>query len=284
MNHVMTLEGQRREGAAVSGDTARGRARVRTVALPTEHGGWSITLEPLALGLLIAPSTAGFLLALATLCAFLARQPFKIAVADRRRGRRFPRTPVAEKFFLLYGGIALASALAAAATADGGAFLLPLLLAAPLASVQLVYDAAGRSRALAPELAGSTGLAAVAAAIALAGGWPLPAALVLWLLLTLRAAPTILYVRARLCLLHGETARKAPALLSHVAALGLACLLALKGDAPLLAALALVVLLLRAAVGLSSPAGEGNAKRVGVGEIVYGAIYVLAVAAGYLFS
>lgn len=64
--------------------------RVRTVALPVEHGGWSLTLEPVALGLLVAPSRAGFLLAVATVGAFLLRHPLKIVADDRRRGRRGP--------------------------------------------------------------------------------------------------------------------------------------------------------------------------------------------------
>src|SRR5919107_5545462 len=82
--------------------------RLRTIALPTEHGGWGITLEPVVLGLLVAPSLAGAGLALATVGAFLARHPFKIVAGDRRRGRRFARTPVAERFTMLYAAVASA--------------------------------------------------------------------------------------------------------------------------------------------------------------------------------
>jgi hypothetical protein len=32
---------------------------VRLVALPAEHGGWGLLLEPIALGLAVAPSLAG---------------------------------------------------------------------------------------------------------------------------------------------------------------------------------------------------------------------------------
>lgn len=264
------------------GAPARGRVRVRTVALPVEHGGWSLTLEPVALGLLVAPSPAGFLLALATVGGFLARHPFKIVAADRRHGRRFPRTAVAERFLLLYGGVAIASGLAAVAAAPGYSFFLPLLAALPFASAQLVYDAAGRSRALLPELAGSFGLAAVAAAIALAGGWPLVPSLGLWALLAARALPSILYVRARLGLLHGESPRTYPVLITHFAALALVALLAWAGTVPPVAAVAFAVLLLRAAVGLSVKSAGGSAKRVGISEVCYGAVTVATVAAGYL--
>lgn len=282
MNRTASFDTRTREDGAGGNTSARGRVRVRTVALPVEHGGWSLTLEPVALGLLVAPSPAGFFVALAAAGAFLARHPFKIVAADRRRGRRFPRTAAAERFFLLYGLVALASGLAAVVAAPGYSFLLPLLAALPFTSAQLAYDAAGRGRALLPELAGSFGLAATAAAIPMAGGWPLAPSLVLWALLAARSLPSILYVRARLDRLHGETPRAFPAVAAHVAALALASLLAWAGAAPTLAAVVFAVLLLRAAAGLSVRNAGGSAKRVGVSEVCYGAVTVAAVAAGYM--
>ncbi|VAV92581.1 Putative membrane-spanning protein, partial [hydrothermal vent metagenome] len=35
--------------------TGTSRVNVRSIALPTEHGGWGFTLEPILLGLLVAP-------------------------------------------------------------------------------------------------------------------------------------------------------------------------------------------------------------------------------------
>lgn len=282
MSRTAFIDGHTGGAPKAESNSARGRVRLRTVALPVEHGGWSLTLEPVALGLLVAPSPAGCLLAAAAAGAFLARHPFKIVAADRRRGRRFPRTAAAERFLLLYGGVALAAALAAAATADSYVFLLPLLVALPLASVQLAYDAVGRSRALIPELLGSVGLAAVAAGIALAGGRPLAASLGLWAVLAGRAVPSILYVRARLGQLHGQSPSALPTVVAHVAALALVALLAWAGVAPLIAAAALLLLLLRTVAGLYAAGAKGSAKQVGLREIVYGAITVAAVAAGYL--
>ena len=46
------------------------RVRLRSIALPTEHGGWGFTLEPILLGLLVAPTWAGFGLAVATAIGF----------------------------------------------------------------------------------------------------------------------------------------------------------------------------------------------------------------------
>ncbi|MES1167658.1 MAG: YwiC-like family protein, partial [Oleiharenicola lentus] len=49
------------------------------IFLPREHGSWFLVLEPLALGLLVAPSSAGGALAVATLAAFFMRRPLKPA-------------------------------------------------------------------------------------------------------------------------------------------------------------------------------------------------------------
>lgn len=280
MSLSISDEGQIRKNDAGRNGAAQTRVRVRTVALPTEHGGWGLTLEPVMLGLLVAPSVAGLFLSIAALGAFLARHPFKIVAGDRRRGRRFPRTVVAERFTLLYGGIALAGLLAASATAFDYQFILPLLLAAPFAAVQLAFDATGRSRALAPELAGSFGLAAVSTGIALAAGWPHAPAFGLWAVLAARVVPTILYVRARLQLKHGETPARSPIIYAHVCALAVVLALAYMKIVTLLAVAALSVLLLRAALGFCATAQLTSAKRIGIRELVYGAMTVMAVVAG----
>jgi hypothetical protein len=98
-----------------------------------------------------------------------------------------------------------------------------------------------------------------------------------------RVVPSILYVRARLRRLHGETPSALPTVVAHVAALALVALLAWAGVAPPLAPAAFVILLLRAVAGLSAGGAGGSAKQVGISEIFYGVITVLAVAAGHLF-
>ncbi|HYH84032.1 MAG TPA: YwiC-like family protein, partial [Pyrinomonadaceae bacterium] len=269
MSGTVSIGVREREGDKIQTrrEPVPARVRLRTVALPVEHGGWSFTLEPVALGLLVAPSIAGLFLAFAAAGAFLARHPLKIVLGDRRRGRRFPRTAAAEVFLLLYGALTLASALGAAATAVSYAFLLPLLLAVPLVAVQLAFDAAGRSRSLAPELAGSAGLAAVSASIAMADGWTFPASSVLWALLAGRAIPSTLYVRARLRLLHGEKSPLLPVIVAHAVAFALVSLLVWVNLAPTLAALALFILLLRAVLGLLAQRHKVSAKRVGIAEV-----------------
>ena len=270
-------------GAATPRGVSTNGVRLKTIALPVEHGGWGITLEPILLGLLVAPSAAGAGLAVATVGAFLARHPFKIVAGDRRRGRRFQRTPVAERFAIVYACVAVAGLAFALYGARSYAFLLPLALSAPLALVQLWQDAAGRSRGLLPELAGSVAMGSVAASIALAGGATWPLALGLWAVLAARFVPAIIYVRARLAALHGKRVAHLPSLVAHAAALASVSALAYAKVLPVLAVAVMVVLFGRALYGFAR-CWPSTAKRVGFSEIVFGALTVVAVAAGVIFG
>jgi YwiC-like protein len=254
--------------------------RIRPIALPVEHGGWGLLFEPIVLGLLLAPSPAGLFISVGALGAFLARRPFKLAVGDWRRGRRIPRTVLAERFAILYVCLA-ALGLAVAIKTAGAALLVPLLFAVPFTIIQLFYDSLGRSRALMAELAGSISIGAVATAIAIAGGWPRPAAFGLWAILAARTVPTILYLRARLRLMHRKSASPRVVIIVHLLAILIVFGLARTAVVPFLAVAALVILLLRAVIGFSKPGSRVTAKRLGLRELGFGALTVFAVVLGH---
>jgi hypothetical protein len=178
--------------------------------------------------------------------------------------------------------LAIASLSLSLAIKTGGAsLLLPLLIAAPVIIIQLMYDSMGRSRALIAELSSGVSTGAVAATIAISGGWSRSASFALWVILAARNVPTILYLRARLRILHQKHASKATVVIAHVAAIAVVAVLARAGVAPLLALAALTVLLLRAVFGLTSFAQSMTAKRLGVRELGFGAMTVFAVAVGH---
>ena len=254
------------------------RFRYRTVALPVEHGGWGFLLEPLLAGLLIAPSWAGLTLAVAALAAFLLHQPLKVALKDRLGGRSYTRTGWAWRFAAVYGAVALVCFGLTLAQAGVG-FTLPLLVAIPMAAVQIGYEARNRGRELTPELLGALALAATAPAILIAGGAPAEAAWLLWALLGLRIVTSLLYVRTRIRRLRGKMAARWPAVLVHAVALLVAIVLAAGGAVSAWVAVALAALLGRAAFGLWQQDGGVRAKTIGLHELVYGVGYALIVGA-----
>lgn len=258
--------------------------RLRTVALPTEHGGWSFCLEPILLGLLLRPSAAGAAIGVASLSLFLARHPFKLAAFDWQRGKTYPRTVASRWFASLYAAIAALS-LAVAWQAGGYLVFLPFVAALPFVGIQFIYDMRNDSRALPPELAGAAASGSIAASIVIAGGWPAGAALALSALLVARAIPTVVYVRARVRLERGG--RDVSAVLSnalHVAAVAAGLGLVWASLAPWLAVAALVMLLLRAAGGLSPLRRPSRAATIGIAEVTFGAAAMLLIAGGYLAS
>jgi hypothetical protein len=259
------------------------QVRWRSVALPVEHGGWGFVLEPILLGLLVAPSLTGMLIGIAALGVFLLHQPLKIALKDRLNGKTYARTIYAQRFALGYAGIAAAGGILALISGGETQFWLPLVLTAPFALAQLWYDSRNRGREMLPELLGAVVFAAVAPAIAVAGGWSLAAALPLWAILAARDIPSILYVRARLRLEKGKPVEPTPSFLSQIGGALVGVTLAITGNAPWTAALALVILAGRAILGLSRYRVSVPAKVIGFREIGFGLMTVILTAAGYSF-
>lgn len=255
----------------------------KTVALPNEHGGWGMLAEPLLVGLAVAPSPAGACLLLASLAAFLARHPLKLALSDRRRGARYPRTAAAERFALGYAVAAAATAVGAYALAGPGPFV-PLLAVAPLAAVQAVFDARLQGRKLAAELCGATALAALAPAVMRAGGWDWKPALAAGALLAIKGMTSVLYVRTRLRLDRGQDPAVWPAFSAHVAGVGAAAALTWTAAAPWTAVAATALLLARALYGLSDKRRPTRPQVLGFQELGLGIAFAVALAAGYLWG
>jgi hypothetical protein len=249
------------------------RPTLRPIALPTEHGGWGFLFEPIVLGLGVEPSWPGALVAAAFVFGFLTRHPLKLALTDTLRGKRYARTPWCWTFAATYA-VAAAAMLALAVVFAGPPLLIPLGLVAPLALMQIAYDASNRSRALLPELAGAAAMSSSAASIAIAGGMPIVPAFALPGIIVARAIPAIVFVRTLLARAHGKATASWPALLLHVAAIA-----AVASFAPRLTVLAMVILLARAIWGLSHE--PPRAKTIGWREIVYGTITVALTIAGY---
>lgn len=252
----------------------------QAVAVPTEHGGWGLTAEPILLGLLVAFSGAGVALGVAALLAFVVRTPLKLWAVDRRRGRHLERDRLAARI----AGAELAVLAACAVIAlllAGPAWLVVVAIAAPLVAVELWYDVRSRSRRLVPELCGAIGVAATAAAIAVADGasWRLAAGL--WLVLAARSLASIPYVRVQVQRLHRGRADTRVA--DGLQALGVAVAVAATIAEPRVIGGALVV----AALAVGQAVGMRRlpvppAKVLGLRQTALGVAVVVATAVGVL--
>lgn len=261
------------------------RLPLRPIALPLEHGGWGLVAEPVFLGLLTAPSVAGLFLGVAAVFVFLARHPLKLAFTDFYRKRVSRRTNFAVRFAVLYLLAAVFLFAAAVKTSVDYRFLIPLLIAAPLALAQAAFDFIGRSRAVVAELAGPVAIAAIAPAIGLAGGLGLTIALGLWSIQIARALPTILYLRTRLRLIRQKAGASLSLVrLAHVAAVIVIGVLATFGIVPYLAVVAMIVLLVRAWVGVTGEQEKVSAKTLGIRELAFGAVTVILSVIGSALS
>ncbi|HEX7004593.1 MAG TPA: YwiC-like family protein [Trueperaceae bacterium] len=257
---------------------------LKTVALPNEHGAWAFLLEPALLGLLLAPSLAGASLGVAALGALLTQHPLSLVLADRRRGKTYPRTGLALRFVLFYAPVAGAALLTAVLLRGEVAFLFPALVVAPLALVQLVLDARNRGRSLGAELCGASAVSALAPTILLAGGSELVPAMAIWLLLLARNLSSILYVRARLRLEYDRPAGLTVPVAAQFGALMVVTAPVVTGVLPYAALMAIVVLAVRALLGLSKYRRATQPKYVGMRELAFGLLLVALTAAGTVFG
>jgi hypothetical protein len=256
------------------------RAGWRAVALPSEHGGWGLTLEPVLLGLAAAWSGAGVALGIAAFTAFLLRTPAKLVAVDVRRHRWLDRTRLALRIAVVEVML-VASCVAVAVLLAGWAWLAPVVIAGPLVAIELSFDIRSRGRRLLPELCGAVGIGAAAASIVLAAGRGAGLAAGVWLVLAARVVGAIPFVRVQILRLrrgqatlwHSDLAQ-ALSLVVAVAAVvaDQRLLLGLVGVAAL--AVAQLVSVRRAPV---------PAKRLGVRQMAMGLGLVAVTATGVLW-
>ena len=177
------------------------RATWKTVAIPSEHGGWGLTAEPVLLGLLLAFSWVGVGIGAAAMLAFLARTPLKLALVDRRRNRELERTVLARRIGVAEV-VAIAVLGAVALFVAGWSWLIPAAIALPLFGIELWYDIRSHGRRLVPELCGAVGMGAVASAIVIAGDGASALAAAAWLILAARSIGAIPFIRTQIVRLH----------------------------------------------------------------------------------
>lgn len=169
------------------------------LALPKEHGSWSLALEPVALGLLVAPTAAGAALAVAAVSGLFLRRPLKMLSREQDYERW--KTARASVFVL-----AIIAVLGLSLTAKiGGVEKLWPLLPAALAGLVFVWcDSRNEAREGVAEAAGTVAFGLLPATFGALANWSGPASLALAAVMLVRGVPTVLTVRANLRIKKGQ--------------------------------------------------------------------------------
>lgn len=244
----------------------------RDVAWPKEHGSWSLAFEPVALGLLAAPTSPGVALAVAIAGGFFARRPMRIAFQDRKPERRR-----AARRALVLCTVLAALGIGWVVRAAGLEVLPWLAPSIALGAAFLVFDWRQNGREQVAELLGALAFAWLPAVFAALAGWSAGAAAALGVVMVGRSVPTVVTVRS---VLRGQKSGKrqvAAALVLSVAASAAGGWLVREGLAPAAAAMMLVLLAVRTFVLLVAPAPTLRASRLGMIEAVLGVLFVAAV-------
>jgi len=256
------------------------RVRWRSVAVPSEHGGWGLTLEPVLLGLLIGPSLGGLALGVAAFTAFLLRTPAKLIAVDVRRGRWLDRTHLARRV-VIAETVVLAVAVAVAVVLAGWSWLVPVVIAGPLVAVEFWFDIRSRGRRLIPELCGAIGISAVAASIVIAAGQGGGLAAGLWLVLAARAVGAIPFVRVQIVRLRRGRGALWQSDLSQAVSVAVAAGAVVADQRTLLGALGIA--LLAAAQFVWVRREPLPAKQIGLRQMGMGLALVVVTAVGVLW-
>lgn len=265
--------------------TTAQRVPLKPLAIPNEHGAWGFWLEPALLGILLAPSWAGAGLVLASLAALFTQHPLSLYLTDKRRHRNYPRTTITFQLALIYSLFIMLGLVITLSYAPSFNFLIPLLIATPLALFQLESKTRHQGRSLWAELAGTVAIAALLPSLLLLNDVSPLKATALYLLLVSRSLPSILYVRARLRLerkgyVNKDQVSRILPVVASILACGLAALLVYANLVPVTVLPVMLILFIRCAFGLSFMHFPMPAKYIGMLELLFGFLLIAAIAFG----
>ena len=259
--------------------------KLRSVALPPEHGSWNLALEPVLLGLLLAPSVPGVAAFIGVAAAFLLRRPLQVAVTSTFTLRRRAAVSIAIGY-----GLVGAAAWSWVVLAAGPRPLLTIAVAIPLAAGTLAAATRGRSRSAAADVAAATAFGVLGSAPLLAAGATLEVAALVAAIALLRSVPAVAYVRARVARERGRPSRvhKMGVVVAHAAAVVAVLAVAsalLAGSyppgiaVPWSAAIPYAALLGRAVLGLAARRWPRSIRAVGVLETLLGVAWLATLVA-----
>ncbi len=242
------------------------------LTLPKEHGSWSLALEPVAFGLLVAPSAAGGTLAVAALAGFFLRRPLKILLCELDCERwKIARASVFVLTIFAAVGLLLAVRLGRVEN------FWPLIPAALAGLVFVWADSRNEAREGTAEIAGAVTFGILPAVFAALAGWSVNQSLALAAMSLNRSVPTVLTVRTRLRMAKQQKVSVLPAIMAVLVGTGLMTWFAVQHLAPWLAPAFAVVFVVRT-FWLLLWRPQITARQIGITEAVLGGLMLLVLA------
>ncbi len=240
------------------------------LVVPKDHGSWSLALEPVAFGLLVAPSAAGAALAVAAVSGFFLRLPLKVLLSGKGDSRQ---ALAALESALLFAAGQTGLLVAVLLGVPGGWW--PLIPAAMAGAVFAWCDNRNKSRESHAELAGSMAFGLLPAAMGSLAGWGAGASLALAGAMLARSIPTVMTLRTSIRIRKGRPHAIGPALLASGAGVVAVSCLNFLHLAPLIAMIFAFLLATRSAwLLLWRP--QIPARSMGILEAAAGIVMVLA--------
>ncbi|GBD90846.1 hypothetical protein BMS3Abin04_01566 [bacterium BMS3Abin04] len=253
---------------------------IKQVAFPREHGSWGFVLEPLTLALLVAFTTDGFLIALSAFFIFLAHQPIRMLL-NKKKNNHLKVKKTAFVIFFFY--LVISSLLLFCAISNEALLVfIPFIIAIVMMTVYLFLELLQLNRNLFTELFAPVAITFIATSIVLAADWEIDKVFVFWVVLVSRSIPTTFYLHEKIRMLKKMTISKTLTNFSGLSFLAVIIFFGVKKLAPYLSILAVLILFVRAFIGLSYSSKKISIRKIGILEFVYGGLFVIINAIGYI--
>ena len=256
------------------------KINIRQIALPTEHGSWGFVLEPLLLALLVAYSLPGLMLSLCAFFMFLSYQPLRILFKKKNNNEL---NKYALIVFSVYVFLAAVFFFITFSQSELIA-LTPFVLSVIIMLIYLIMLYRQKNRELISELSASFSISILTLSILLFKGWQIKYVIAFLIVLLARSIPTTFYVHTKLQMFKKKEFRNTLPMISTYIFTGILFWTSMLGLTPFLTVAASLMLLVRSHIGIFYIKENFKVVNFGIMEFVYGGLFIIITAVGYIFS
>ena len=252
----------------------------KKVGFPHEHGSWGFFLEPIVLSLIVAYSINGFLLGLAAFSLFLSSQPLSYIL------KRIPKYLLKSSyvFFFAYLSFSIFILTYLNFSLNSTARLVPFFAAILLMGIFKLLELKSLNRNLIVELIPQIAVGLMSVSILLVDNWELVPIIGFVAIIFSRSIQTVFYINNKLKFFKGTKPNKALVNLIGLLFLITIIIMTQFNIVPWISVLAIILLMLRSAIGFFKKNKLEKVKIIGIKEFIYGFLFVVLISIGYNFG